>query len=181
MFDEISLLSLTFTTLLAVAANDKMMIYLFFPQNRLWHFVKIVFFFFFFFQKLGFGISYKLTPNCLFFFFFFFSGHRLWHFMQIGSLYEMSKPIFWGKKKSKCCLLKTLPCMLRVKAFSLFWKVRVQLFTVKNNKRFKYWSPQYSGLQDWTIVQFVMEDIFLRLHVIVLLHLIWTYTVCLNT
>ena len=62
----VNLFLLTFTTLWANSSDDKMtIVFLFFPENRLWHFMQTV--------SLG----------------------------ERDNLYEMSKPIFWEKKKKK--------------------------------------------------------------------------------
>ena len=77
--------------------------------------------------------------------FLFFPENGIWHFMQIVSigdnLHEISKPVFWEKKKeticmkyqilfsgknkkniSKWCLLKNLPRVLSVKYLICYWQ-----------------------------------------------------------
>ena len=39
---EILLQALTFTTLWAFSADDRLIFFLFFPENRIWHFMQIV-------------------------------------------------------------------------------------------------------------------------------------------
>ena len=57
--------------------------------------------------------DYKLTI-----FFLFFPENRLWHSMQIvfsgDNLHEMSKLIFWEKKKKKILSICHLPSIVKV-------------------------------------------------------------------
>ena len=96
--------------------------FLFFPENRIWHFRQIV-------------SNFPIFPE-----------NRIWHFMQTvfieDNLPEISNPVFWEKGKLeticlKCQILfsgknkkniliwvlKTLPGMLRVKGLDTFGKV----------------------------------------------------------
>ena len=76
------LVMLTFTTLMANSADDKSVIFfLFFPKNRIRHFMQIV--------------SKKKKI-----FFLFFPENRIWHFMQIVSIAWNVKSCFlWKVRK----------------------------------------------------------------------------------
>ena len=90
----ISLVLVTVVNFWANLADDKLLyFFLFFPENRLWHFMQIV--------SIGDNLHEMSKPV--------FNG---------DNLHEMSKPVFWKKEKkniSVCRLLKILPRMLSVK------------------------------------------------------------------
>ena len=93
--DQVQTGSLTFTTLWAFSADDKMMLFfLFFPENRIWHFMQIV--------SLGDNLHEMSNPV----------------FWEKETICMKCQILFSGKNKkniSKCRLLKILPRVLSVK------------------------------------------------------------------
>ena len=116
---------LTFTTLLANSANDKLVIvFLFFPENRIQHFMQIVSSgdFKHFMQTVSFRLLHEMLKP----FFFPRKQNSIFHanclYLSKLSLFETicmkCQNLFSGKNKkniSKCHLLKSLPRLLCIK------------------------------------------------------------------
>ena len=92
------IISLTLNTRLwADWANNRMVIFfLFFLENRIWHFMQIV---------LHLLLQYVFF---LFFFYYCFSSNKVWHFMQIfsigDSLHKISALVCWENRKNNSFL-----------------------------------------------------------------------------
>ena len=100
---ETTIFTLNFTTLLVNSADDKLIVFSFFPENRIWHYMKIV-------SK---GDNFHVMSDPVFCDYeekyFNMSSAENWLFSHFS--------LFSGIKKkniSVCCLLKILPVMLSI-------------------------------------------------------------------
>ena len=90
-FDQLSYLSLSFTSTVLIQRTTNWHFLYFFPKNRLWHFIQIIS------MKMGFDISCKLSP-------------------ELTTICMICQSLFSEKKNiSKCRLQKLFPRMQSVK------------------------------------------------------------------